>query len=324
MYVRSNPCIIGPTGSGKTLAVQSGANLVGFPYVEFKMGQVTPLPIVGNVKLPLCLEMLIDNVTVSQADVKRHLGTLVKQNRIDNDTAVALNSLDDMRDDPDSYSLADQATRIYMAERGIIFMDEVDKVAYRGKPGELGTKESVQNELLDYLGGDEVVFDERSGVSPGLHTRVVNTSHILFFLAGAFSDLDAVTNGEDITSDDLISYGLKPELLGRTGVPIVFEQLDRDDLTRIFKEAWVFPTTSTMEELLIADLKNDFPGVELSDDAIKYLVEKAEESKLGARYLAHEAATLSSKLLFRLLYQVGLEKREEKLVINRRILEKIV
>lgn len=95
-YVKVNPLIIGPTGVGKTRTVQEAARLVGLPYIEFSLADVTPLPIKGGMKLPQALEKLISNTNVTNKEVIDLLPQLRNAARISNDQyEYILNNSDD-------------------------------------------------------------------------------------------------------------------------------------------------------------------------------------------------------------------------------------
>ncbi|MEK7263767.1 MAG: AAA family ATPase [Bacteroidota bacterium] len=321
--IKINPLIVGPTGVGKTYSIQLASKIVGLPYVEFKMAQVTPLPIKGNEKLPRSLERLIENTVIDEKVVKENLSILKSLDKIDEDTFNALTQSKEIRQNKEAYNEAYVATQIYLAERGIIFLDEIDKIAYTGKGNEVGTKELVQNELLDYLGGQNIRLDTDFGISKKLSGKEINTSKILFFLAGAFSDIDKISKGEEPTIDDLKKYGIKSELLGRSGEIVFFRPLTKKNYEKIINES-VIENDLPLRDLIIAELQNDFPNTHISDSAVKYMATKAEESGLGARYLKSIAGTLSIKVLRNLLYTKGLDCLNDHVNIDEEFLKAVL
>ncbi len=258
---KSNIMMVGETGTGKTLLAKTIARLLQVPFAIVDATVFTEAGYVGE-------------------DVESILSRLLQASNFD----------------------------VTAAERGIVYIDELDKIGRKSDNPSITrdvSGEGVQQALLKLLEGSEVLVPPQGGRKhPEQKMIKVNTQNILFICGGAFEgidkmiarriqttaigynaikatkDLDRANLLQYVNAQDLRTFGLIPELLGRLPVVTYLNPLDEESLKRILtepKNALVKQYTRLFE----------FEGIKLTveDGALDYMVQKAIQYKLGGRGL---------------------------------------
>jgi ATP-dependent Clp protease ATP-binding subunit ClpX len=285
---KSNVIMIGETGSGKTLMAKTVAKMLNVPFAIADATVFTEAGYVGE-------------------DVESILSRLLQAADYD----------------------------VEQTEKGIVFIDEIDKIGRKSDNPSITrdvSGEGVQQALLKLLEGSDVLVPPQGGRKhPDQKMISINTQNILFICGGAFEGIEKViekrittttigfkTGKENdsvpkedliqfVNAQDLKSFGLIPELLGRIPIVTYLKSLDADSLKRILTEP---------KNALIKQYTRLFQmeGVKLTieNDAIQYIVEKAVEYKLGGRGLRSICELLMTDAMF----EIPSKKDEKEFTIT--------